>query len=315
MKKTYFVLPLLFLFCPLISQEITIDRNVRMLALGDSYTIGQSVEINERWPHQFIDELNSLGVNAEAPDYIATTGWTTRRLIQGINTMLDKEKNYNLVSILIGVNNQYQGVDISSYEPDLREIIDKALRIAAYDSSRVFILSIPDWAYTPFGGGGSNISDEIDDYNAIKKRIAAEYGIAYIDITPISRQGLNNPSLVAGDGLHPSGDQYREWVKSIIPRLRLDQSLTAHFHDSAPTDQLRVYPNPAGSSLHIESSRAIERIQIYNLLGGLVSDQVISETPVLIDLSHLIPGTYTLCIPPSGQSDQALKRMFIVEPG
>jgi len=213
----------LFLFCLtslVYSQTITIDTNVTMLALGDSYTIGESVEIRERWPHQFVAELKKLGVSAEYPDYIATTGWTTRNLIQGIGSQLDEDKQYNLVSILIGVNNQYQGMDMAGYEPDLREILDQALEIVDQNLSRVFMLSIPDYAFTPFGKGNERITKEIDDYNAINQRIAAEYKIAYIDITPISRNGLDNPSLVAGDGLHPSADQYRQWVQAILSKKK-----------------------------------------------------------------------------------------------
>lgn len=219
MKKAILALALLSGFGLVMSQKITIERQVSMLALGDSYTIGESVDTLERWPHQFMDELRHLGISAEDPDYIATTGWTTRRLIQGINFSLDQEKEYNLVSILIGVNNQYQGIDITSYEPDLRTIIDRALEIVNQDASRIFILSIPDYAFTPFGGENEVISQEIDDYNRIKKSIADLYGIPFIDITPISRNGLNNPTLVAADELHPSAAQYKQWVQSIIPRL------------------------------------------------------------------------------------------------
>lgn len=206
----------------LISQSITIDQQVNMLALGDSYTIGESVDTLERWPHQFINEIRQLGVSADYPDYIATTGWTTQNLIRGINKQLDRNREYQLVSILIGVNNQYQGIDIASYEPDLRVIIDLALDLVNKDKSRVFILSIPDYAYTPFGKGDETITQEIDNYNSIKRRVAAEYGIAYINITPVSRFGLRNSSLVAEDGLHPSGLQYEQWVKGILPHIKLD---------------------------------------------------------------------------------------------
>jgi acyl-CoA thioesterase-1 len=222
MKKASLILGFLCVYGLLTGQSISIDRQVTMLAMGDSYTIGESVDTLERWPHQFIDELKKLGVSADYPDYIAATGWTTPRLIQGLKFQLDHDKDYNLVSILIGVNNQYQGIDIESYEPDLRTLIDQAMEIVNQDASRVFMLSIPDYAFTPFGGENEEISQEIDDYNSIKRNIASEYGIAYIDITPISRNGLNNPSLVAGDGLHPSGLQYEQWVQTIVPRLTLD---------------------------------------------------------------------------------------------
>lgn len=203
----------------LFGQKIKLDKEVRMLALGDSYTIGESVETKMRWPHQFIDELRKTGKDAHLPDYIATTGWTTRDLLTGIASSLERDKDYNLVSILIGVNNQYQGLDIIIYEPQLRTIIDLAIEITGEDTSRIFILSIPDYAYTPFGKGDKNISNEIDAYNEINRRVALEYGILRVDITPISRRGIEEPALVAGDGLHPSGEQYREWVEKIIHSL------------------------------------------------------------------------------------------------
>ncbi len=204
-------------------QQISIGPDVKMLALGDSYTIGESVLLEERWPHQFIGELFSAGIDASMPDYIATTGWTTQDLQKGMDTDLNRDKSYNLVSILVGVNNQYQGIPISSYEPDLIEIIENALHIVGEDPSKVFILSIPDYAYTPFGEGKKSISKEIDQYNAINKRLATAYSIPWIDITPLSRRGLSDSSLVAADGLHPSATQYRSWVMELMPRLHLPE--------------------------------------------------------------------------------------------
>ena len=206
-------------------QKISIDPDLTMLALGDSYTIGESVELSQRWPHQFVAELRKAGIRAEDPDYIATTGWTTKQLIKGIETNLKQGKKYKLVSILIGVNNQYQGIDISTYEPDLKYILSLALEFVSHDTSKVFMLSIPDYAFTPFGAGRSSISGEIDIYNAINSRLAKEYNIAYIDITAISRKGLDDATLVAEDGLHPSGAQYGEWVRKIIPLLSFEEKL------------------------------------------------------------------------------------------
>lgn len=203
----------------LLGQNIITDKEVRMLALGDSYTIGESVDAKMRWPHQFTNELRTNGKEACLPDYIATTGWTTRDLLTGIAHNLNREKDYNLVSILIGVNNQYQGLDIAIYEPQLQTIIDQAIEITGGDTAEVFMVSIPDYAYTPFGKGAKIISSEIDSYNEINRRVAQEYGILRVDITPISRRGLEDPELVAGDGLHPSGEQYREWVEQIIQSL------------------------------------------------------------------------------------------------
>lgn len=208
MRHIQFAFFVLLFSTPSIAQQVNLSRDVKMLALGDSYIIGQSVELNERWPHQLIERIRSQRFEGVDPDYIAATGWTTGNLIQGINSILDTEKNYNLVSILIGVNNQYQGASINLYEPDLRKIIDLALGIVNQDTSRLLMLFIPDYAYTPFGRGYAGISREIDEYNRIKREVAAEYQIAFVDITPISREGLITPSLVAADGLHPSKLQY-----------------------------------------------------------------------------------------------------------
>jgi lysophospholipase L1-like esterase/ketosteroid isomerase-like protein len=229
---------LVFLFlttnAQIFGQNIIFNHEISMLALGDSYTIGESVELNERWPHQLAAELRNRGAEVRDPDYIATTGWTTSDLLEGIANGLDRDKEYNLVSILIGVNNQYQGMDISIYEPELRKIIHQAIEIAGGVSSRVFMLSIPDYAYTPFGNGDSKISSEIDAYNEIKKRMAREYGLAFFDITSVSRLGLSDPGLVAGDGLHPSGKQYGLWVEKLCHGAKvLSQD------DSADFDQIK----------------------------------------------------------------------------
>jgi lysophospholipase L1-like esterase len=309
-SKIALICVLLFTLSYVHGQSITIDRQVNMLALGDSYTIGQSVETWERWPHQFIDALRNLGIEADYPDYIATTGWTTLRLIQGIRSMLDEEKNYNLVSILIGVNNQYQRIDIASYEPDLITIIDRALEIAGQDTSRVFILSIPDYAYTPFGEGRSSISEEIDAYNLIKKNLAADYGIPFIDITPISRLGLGNPSLVALDGLHPSGEQYGEWVKEILPRLELPLSLSGESKISL-AEGIKVFPNPAQSYLTLESDRVLDRLLILNALGQQVHQQSMPGSQLQIDVSQWPAGFYTIMAYVEGAEHPYIQKLLV----
>jgi lysophospholipase L1-like esterase len=295
MKPCIFSLYVLLFSFPLFGQQVTIEGEVSMLALGDSYTIGESVDVQDRWPHQFITYLRSRGVSAEFPDYLATTGWTTRNLLNSMQTQLPGDRPYNLVSILIGVNNQYQGLDIAIYEPDLRNIIDQALEIVDGDSSRLLILSIPDYAYTPFGDGDPDISQEIDAYNEIKRRVADEYGITFIDITEISREGLNNPSLVASDGLHPSKDQYALWVQAIMPRLNVVRPLTAGEPGYPDRAVLHLYPNPAGSRIYMNSSRDIGRISIYNPMGQLVLDHPVTSLPASVDLTPLGGGVYTLC--------------------
>jgi lysophospholipase L1-like esterase len=224
MRRLLLFLGVLCMAIQLSGQGISIGPEVKMLALGDSYTIGESVPVEERWPHLLMSELRKTGIIAPDPDYIATTGWTTRNLLDGISLDLDKRINYNLVSILIGVNNQYQGLPFSLYEPELREIIDQALELMHGDASRVFIVSIPDYAYTPFGKANDTISFEIDNYNTINKSMAGEFGISWVNVTPTSRDGLTNPGLVAKDGLHPSGIQYREWVRKILLQVNFPKN-------------------------------------------------------------------------------------------
>lgn len=219
MKRLFLALALITSASFVFGQKISLDSTVRMLALGDSYTIGESVDLNQRWPHLFISAIRELGFKATDPDYIARTGWTTTQLEQGMDIYLDGGKKYNFVSILIGVNNQYQGLNISTYEPELKKIIDAALEVLNQDKSKLIMLSIPDYAFTPFGAGSSSITSDIDTYNAINRRVASAYDIAYINITPISRTGLMDPSMVAGDGLHPSGAQYGKWVEEILSLL------------------------------------------------------------------------------------------------
>jgi len=311
MRIIQFAVLVIMFSTPLIAQNICLEGEVKMLALGDSYTIGESVEIDERWPHQLMDKLRALTFEGMDPDYIATTGWTTQNLIQGMNSMLDDELSYNLVSILIGVNNQYQGVPIESYEPDLRKIIDLALKVVQQDTSNVFILSIPDYAYTPFGGGADIISREIDEYNEIKRRVAAEYKVAFIDITPISREGLSNSSLLADDGLHPSEVQYGQWVEAIIPRVRLKEYLPSGALQQIPANAISVYPNPAGATVQIDSLEEITRIRIINSTGSIVSDQKISASPARLDLSYLGSGLYTLWIDHGNQNAVSYRTLLI----
>lgn len=194
----------------------TTAEPIRYLALGDSYTIGQSVAEAERYPNQLADSLRQMGFEVENPTIVAKTGWTTDELAQGIENANISNEKYDLVSLLIGVNNQYRGRPVSSYRPEFTELLSQAIAFAGGDTSRVFVVSIPDYAYTPFGNGSPSISQGIDEYNAANREIAEQFGVRYFDITPISRQGLAEPSLVAGDGLHPSGEQYARWVSLML---------------------------------------------------------------------------------------------------
>ena len=196
--------------------------SLRYLALGDSYTIGQSVPEEERFPVQFADQLRAGGVEIEAPRIIAVTGWTTANLKNGIeNAVLVPD--YDLVSLLIGVNNQYQGKSIDEYEIEFDQLLDSAIHYAGGAPEKVFVLSIPDYAYTPFGQSRPDpaaISAELDAFNAINKSLTESRGILYFNITPISRLGLAQPELVASDNLHPSGEQYRRWVEVFYEEVK-----------------------------------------------------------------------------------------------
>lgn len=194
---------------------------MKFLALGDSYTIGESVQQNERWPVQLSEALNRKGFRFESPKIIATTGWRTDDL-KGAVIAEDPAKDFDLVSLLIGVNNQYQGRSASDYEPEFEELLNMAISFAGGDKEKVFVVSIPDYGYTPFGKEKqATISEEIDAFNSINRSVAEKYGISYFDITPLSRKGFEDPELVASDGLHPSGKQYRLWVEIILQQLQI----------------------------------------------------------------------------------------------
>jgi len=183
--------------------------HARYLALGDSYTIGESVPATDRFPVQLAQQLN-LG----EPEIIARTGWTTDELNAAIDAV-HPAGPYELVTLLIGVNNQYRGRDAEHYRGEFAALLQRAIGFAGGDAKKVIVVSIPDWGVTPFAEGRdrAKIGAEIDRYNATNKEETLRAGARYADITPVSRG--TDPALVAGDGLHPSGKQYTEWVKVI----------------------------------------------------------------------------------------------------
>lgn len=192
------------------------------LALGDSYTIGEQVSPNESFPYQLRAKLNKQSINLAIPQIIATTGWTTGELIAGIKAETTAPK-YDLVTLLIGVNNQYRGNSIAVYRTEFQELLKTAISFAGGNAAHVFVVSIPDWGATPFGAQSGRdvktIAKEIDAFNAVNKEEALKAGINYTDITPGSRNASADASLVAGDGLHPSGKMYKEWVDSLSPSI------------------------------------------------------------------------------------------------
>jgi lysophospholipase L1-like esterase len=200
--------------------EVKSGEAVNYLALGDSYTIGHGVAGSERYPVILAKELEEEGIKIQDPEIIATTGWTTADLKRGIANANVEGKEYDLVSLLIGVNNQYQGRSLEEYRKEFRELLLQSIDFAKGNKDKVFVISIPDYGYTPFGASRrEEISPEIDAFNAANKEITASLGLRYINITPISRNGLSDPTLVAGDGLHPSGKMYQQWVDLMLEEV------------------------------------------------------------------------------------------------
>lgn len=204
-----------------ISETIPQTKQYSYLALGDSYTIGESVCETCRFPEQLKKSLKNLSPNDNfSLKIIAQTGWTTTNLISAIDSQ-NPNSNYDFVTLLIGVNNQYQSKSFLIYEQEFPLLVSKAIALAKGDKSNVIVVSIPDYAYTNFGqltGNQTKISTEIDNYNAFAKKYCAENSVEFIGITDITRMGLTNPNLVASDGLHPSELAYSLFVERILPK-------------------------------------------------------------------------------------------------
>ena len=196
-------------------------KGKRYLALGDSYTIGQSVSIPERWPVIMAKDLSNQNVKVLPPDIIAVTGWTTANLLAAIEND-NPPKNYDLVSLLIGVNNQYQGQSIDTFRKEFKQLLQKSTELAYGDSKHVFVLSIPDWGVSRYGAGydRKEIAKEIDQFNKVVEEECASAKILFINITEISRTALNNPSMIASDGLHFSGQMHQLWVDTALPQVK-----------------------------------------------------------------------------------------------
>jgi lysophospholipase L1-like esterase len=200
----------------LLTMLTTQAQTIKFLALGDSYTIGESVKEEERWPEVLAAELRKKGKTVDKPRIIATTGWRTDQLKKAIEDAQLKPE-YNLVSLLIGVNNQYQGKSAESYAPEFEELLNIAIKLTGGKKENVFVVSIPDYGFTPFGKPKQEqITKALDEYNAINKKITKKAGVRYFNITDISRKGFEQPDLVADDKLHPSGVQYKLWVELML---------------------------------------------------------------------------------------------------
>ena len=187
-----------------------------LLALGDSYTIGEGVNEDQIWPNQFIKVAYENGVDFSSPRIIAETGWKSYDLINAIESS-NFEKKYDYVSLLIGVNNQFNSRPVNEFENDLDKLLIKINNLKKKSGS-VLIISIPDWGSSPFGEGfdRNEISNEINTFNNSLKSFANTNGLNYVDVTEISRRAINEPNLIAIDNLHPSGIMYLEWAKKIF---------------------------------------------------------------------------------------------------
>ena len=187
---------------------------VRILALGDSYTIGESVAESGRWPVQFANLLRARGLTVEGPRIIARTGWTTTEMLQAVESA-DLTPPYELVTLLIGVNDQFRGLSLEGYRENFATALDRAIELAGGDRNRVIVLSIPDYAVTPFARafGLTGIGPIIDAFNGANFSITEAAGVHYVNVTPISRKAATDPTLIAFDGLHPSASMYAEWSR------------------------------------------------------------------------------------------------------
>lgn len=223
---SFFLVTLLFLFSCKGSSDVVVapqndtkeTKKIKILALGDSYTKGESVAQDVSFPYQLKDKLeseNSFKVNELK--VIAETGWTTANLTNAINSSPIKD-TFDLVTLLIGVNNQFQKKSIQEFETEFLSLLQKAIGFAGNDKTKVIVLSIPDYGATPFGASkAALIGKDIDRFNSVKKSIADLVGVTYINITTISRKGASDNSLVAFDELHPSGKMYSLWVEEMLP--------------------------------------------------------------------------------------------------
>lgn len=216
-RKTTIFLVLLAIVSACSSTKKPVEAPISYLALGDSYTIGEKVEANERWPNQLAMELNKNGHRTAKPTIIAQTGWTTDDLLAAMENKLQPNEKYDLVSVLIGVNNQYQGKSISDYEKDLRILFQQAIDHAVQGKNGVFVLSIPDYGVTPYGiAKGGDISNEIAQFNTVCKKVCQDFEIDFYNITPISKYAKVDTDLLAEDMLHPSGLMYTLWASEIL---------------------------------------------------------------------------------------------------
>lgn len=207
------------LFHTMITQDSIPSKTY--LALGDSYTIGEAVLEMDRFPVQVVQKLNASGIRVEQPEIIAATGWTTGDLIRAIDKQ-SFSRHYDLVTLLIGVNNQYQGRSEAEYNEEFEILLKRSIQLAGENPAHVIVLSIPDYSVTPFAARTDlhAIAIQIDRLNSLNKSIAAKYNAQWMDISEESRRARLDPTLIAADGLHFSGKEYTRWAELLFPMIR-----------------------------------------------------------------------------------------------
>ncbi len=220
MRSIYLLISLLVVSLGCKSETMHMDSTTHFtyLALGDSYTIGEGVEENKRYPLQLQDSLRKNDIHLDTVQIIARTGWTTDELNTAIDNASLKDA-YDMVTLLIGVNNQYRGRSTENYLEEFAALLQRAIAFAGNNPSKVIVISIPDWGVTPFAEGRDReqIALEIDAFNAINREQAQKAGVAWVNVTPVSREAAQRVELLAQDGLHPSGLMYSYWVELLIP--------------------------------------------------------------------------------------------------
>lgn len=196
---------------------------IRYLALGDSYTIGEGVPEHGRWPMQLAAALRGEGIDVADPRIVAVTGWTTDELDAAIDAE-NPSSDYGLVSLLIGVNNQYRGRSVDEYREQFAALLERAIGFAGGRADRVLALSIPDWGATRFGRDSgrdlAQVSRELDAFNAAARELCAARDVAFVDVMPVSRERGFEPGMLADDGLHPAAAMYAEWTRLALPAAR-----------------------------------------------------------------------------------------------
>src|SRR5688572_14354312 len=193
----------------------------RFLALGDSYTIGESIPVHKSFPYQSVSLLRKAGYDVVAPEILAKTGWTTDELESAVADYQFLPK-YDFVTLLIGVNNQYRQRNIIEYKEQFESLLKKSIGLAGGKGEHVIVLSIPDYGVTPFAENKDvdQISKEIDEYNALNKAISIQYKVHYLDITESTRKAKKASELIALDGLHPSEKEYAKWAKKLMSFMK-----------------------------------------------------------------------------------------------